>query len=320
MSIIEETKTFILGLVIRAGLFLNIGSCLRRTVKKFTDASLRRFDEIAREANMATMDNRLSAIQKIRRVYWRANYVLKTDDDMFEYALAPIRERVKRDLETIGKTDHVFFEDARERVRSGTLRGDTLFDWLKETNDRVWNKRVFLEQLLGFDLLLRYPGPMARNPDFVFFEPTQARHLFLVCDFVRRREGVFYDLGSGRGDVAILVSLVSNMRAKGVELQSALVEEARARARELASNAEFITADVRDIDIADGDVFYLYNSFVGDILRTIIGRIRGIAERKHITMILTNPQPVWGRLSWLMKDEKLSESGFTVYENKTTLK
>lgn len=313
----------ILGVAIQAARFLNIGLRPRKIVMKFTDAGLRRLDEIAREADTTTMDNRFSAMQKIRRVYWRANNVLGIDDDTFEYALAPIRERVKRDIETIGKIDRMFFEDARERIRSGALRGDTLFDWLKETTERVRNirnKRVFLEQLFGFDLLLPYPGPAARNPDFVFFQPTQMCRLFLVCNFVKQREGVFYDLGSGRGDVAILVSLVSNMRVKGIELQPALVEEARKRARELSSDAEFIRADVRDIDISDGDIFYLYNPFVGDILRTMIGHIRKISERKHITMILTHPQPVWNRLSWLRKDEKWSEPGFLVCENKTTLK
>ena len=62
----------------------------------------------------------------------------------------------------------------------------------------------------------------------VFYQPTPGRIIFeLVERAALQKHDTFYDLGSGLGQVVILVSLLSGARAKGIEFDPAYCEYAR---------------------------------------------------------------------------------------------
>jgi SAM-dependent methyltransferase len=86
---------------------------------------------------------------------------------------------------------------------------------------------------------------------------------------------VFFDLGSGLGQVPLLVNLLAGVDAKGIEFEPAYCEHAKRYAEELKlPRVEFIQADARDADYTAGTVFFLYTPFEGGILATVLERLR----------------------------------------------
>ncbi|MEZ4616402.1 MAG: class I SAM-dependent methyltransferase [Caldilineaceae bacterium] len=89
----------------------------------------------------------------------------------------------------------------------------------------------------------------------------------------------FYDLGSGLGQVVMLVQLLTGMAARGVEYDPAFVDFARRQAAILDLPAvRFVNADARIADYSDGTIFFLFTPFRGAMLRTVMTRLRDIAH------------------------------------------
>jgi len=73
-------------------------------------------------------------------------------------------------------------------------------------------------------------------------------------------DDVVYDLGSGDGRIPIAAAKEFGARAVGVEIDSALVAKARAKAREagVADKVKFIQGDLFNTDLRDATVVALY--------------------------------------------------------------
>jgi SAM-dependent methyltransferase len=95
---------------------------------------------------------------------------------------------------------------------------------------------------------------------------------------------VFIDLGSGLGKVVLLAALVTGATARGVELQAPLAARAREAALRLELDVRFVAGDVRDADLDDGTVFFLYVPFTGPVLAAVLERLRRVAERRAIVV------------------------------------
>ena len=154
----------------------------------------------------------------------------------------------------------------------------------------------------------------AREPGMVFYQPTPARvvlELVEKADF--RPHDVFYDIGSGLGQVAILVHLLSGVRAKGVEFEPAYCDYARRCARELnLSKVEFINADAREADYSDGIAFFMYTPFEGEMLEQVLERLEDQAGRRGIRLYTYGPcTSQVARQSWL---ERVDHNGSEVYK------
>jgi SAM-dependent methyltransferase len=87
---------------------------------------------------------------------------------------------------------------------------------------------------------------------------------------------VFIDLGSGVGRVCIVVALSTTARVRGIELQTSLVERARADATRAGAIVAFENADARDANLSDGTVFFLYCPFTGPALARVLERLSEI--------------------------------------------
>jgi SAM-dependent methyltransferase len=126
-------------------------------------------------------------------------------------------------------------------------------------------------------------------------------------------EDVFYDLGSGLGQVSLLVNLLSGVTAKGVEFEPAYCDYARARAADLhLSGVEFINVDARQADYSDGTVFFMYTPFEGKMLQEVLEKLRLEAQRRRISLFTYGPcTPQVSRQNWL---KRVDQNGDHLYK------
>ena len=125
----------------------------------------------------------------------------------------------------------------------------------------------------------------------VSYQPSPARVILELVEKANLKpEDVFFDVGSGLGQVAILVALLSGARAKGVEFEPAYCDYARQCAKELnLSHVEFINMDASEMDYSDGTVFYIYTPFEGKLLDKLLEKLKGEAHKRMIWVYTYGP-------------------------------
>jgi len=125
------------------------------------------------------------------------------------------------------------------------------------------------------------------------YEPTRALPFRRVLRAARvPADGVFVDLGCGKGRALLLAVLHGFRRVKGVDYSPALCAAAeRNLAVFRARRARSFRFDVLAMDAADyaftrdDTVVYLYNPFDASVLAAVLARLRG--------SLIRHPRPVW---------------------------
>lgn len=97
-------------------------------------------------------------------------------------------------------------------------------------------------------------------------------------------DDVFVDLGAGMGKVVMLVHLLTGAKARGIELQGALVDHARASAARVGCDVDFAYGDVRDAYLEDGTVFFMYTPVTGPAVDELLRRLMAVASRHAIVV------------------------------------
>ena len=144
--------------------------------------------------------------------------------------------------------------------------------------------------------------PEERDGDMIGYQPTPTRIILELIDKLHPTQAdTFYDLGSGLGHVPILVNLLTGMRTRGIEIESAYFRYSMECLKKLGlSNVEFVNADVRSVDYDDGTIFYLYTPFQGEILRHVLGKLEAQSERRSIRICTYGPCTLQvGKQRWL---------------------
>jgi SAM-dependent methyltransferase len=153
-----------------------------------------------------------------------------------------------------------------------------------------------------------------RGAEMVFYQPTPAR---VVLEFLERAwigpEDVVYDLGSGLGHVAILVALLSEAKARGVELEPSYVAYAVAAADALGLEVGFETGDARVAKIADGTAFFLYTPFRGAVLGEVLGRLQALGRPLRVGTFGPCTAEVAALAPWLTPDAPLQDDALVVF-------
>lgn len=256
-------------------------------------------------------DHRAEAIDSIEfHVIDRLEGLLQTGHPPEELrSLKQKAEQVKRQLEAI---DERLFQRLRADIRAGTSRGTAFKALIEAYAGREASSRRSLDEP-GYDnfdlfingLLLSQSIPAetkAREPEMVYYQQTPVRVIFeLVKKAQLTAEDVFYDLGSGLGQVPILVNLLSGAAARGIEFEPAYCDYAHRCAADLnLSRVTFIQADARTADYSDGTVFFMYTPFEGTLLQAVLARLREEAQRRTIRLFTYGPcTPQVARQSWL---------------------
>lgn len=128
----------------------------------------------------------------------------------------------------------------------------------------------------------------------VLGSPNMATRAAKAADFLRAMEpgarDVVFDLGSGSGKMALTVSASCDARVVGVEICAPYVEASRVSAKSLAlTNLRFDCVDVREVDLSEGSVFYLYFPFRGALAQSVAERLGALASKKSIRIYATGP-------------------------------
>jgi hypothetical protein len=182
---------------------------------------------------------------------------------------------------------------------------------------------------LGFDLLdeivsgvlkLSEPGAVSplHSPEMVPYQPTPARHVLdLVAAAKLSSEDVLVDLGSGLGHVPLLVSILTESRAVGIELEPAYVVCSQESARTLKlSRAAFTAGDARGADLSTGTVFYLFSPFKGSTLSDMLQRLRRESTKRQIRICSLGPCTcVLQEQRWLKSQSRPNCEQIAVFES-----
>jgi hypothetical protein len=162
----------------------------------------------------------------------------------------------------------------------------------------------YLDELVAGILQLPPPEETHRvpEPEMVFYQPTPVRHILHLLEMAALSPSdIFIDIGSGLGHVPLLVAILAGVPTVGVELDASLVRSARGCVRALGlHHVAFMQADARAADLSRGTVFYLYTPFSGELLRSVIARLRHEASLRPIRVATLGPcTNVLAREPWL---------------------
>ncbi len=210
------------------------------------------------------------------------------------------------------KINDSLFLRIRTKIQSGICRG---IDFKREI-DKYFAHSLWEEQdneEIGYDnldLLINGILPTLetpfetkeREPEMVYYQKTPARIIFELVKKVHFSEtDIFYDLGSGLGQVSILVNLLTGVRSIGVEFEPEFCKYASFCASELnLKNVEFINIDARSMRYSNGTVFFMYTPFTGKILEEILEILQRESQKGSIRLFTYGPCSLTAaKQSWL---------------------
>ena len=213
------------------------------------------------------------------------------------FALKRRAYSLKRRLEEI---DADLFLRIRTNIQSGIYSGTSfkgeIDKYLANSPVRLKNGEIGFDNL---DLLVNGIFPIQQTPletkereaEMVFYQKTPARIIFELAEKTHfTKEDVFYDLGSGLGQVCILVNLLSGVKSTGIEFEPEFCKYANISAKELnLKNIKFINSDARSADYSDGTVFFMYTPFTGQILQEVLEILRHESLKRKITLFTYGP-------------------------------
>jgi tRNA/tmRNA/rRNA uracil-C5-methylase (TrmA/RlmC/RlmD family) len=207
-------------------------------------------------------------------------------------------ERVKSELEEI---DANLFKKLRASIRAGGYTGKAFKNLVHEYVDfnlgdnehqeepGYDNLDIFINGLFPFQAMPQQTKDL--EPEMVYYQKTPARIVFeLVEKSSFRKEDVFFDLGSGLGQVAMLVNLLAGITVKGVEFEPAFCDYAGNCAAELnLPNVTFVNVDARKADYSAGTIYFMYTPFRGEMLQEVLAVLRKESLLRKIKIITYGP-------------------------------
>jgi len=140
------------------------------------------------------------------------------------------------------------------------------------------------------------------EPGMVFYQKTPARIILELERLGRFTAGdVFVDLGSGLGQVVVLIGLLTEARCIGVEYEPAYHSYAEDCCGSLGlEHVRFVNADACTVAYDEGTVFYLYTPFEGRMLEDVLELLREQALKRVIRVFTYGPcSRVVGTKEWL---------------------
>jgi hypothetical protein len=172
---------------------------------------------------------------------------------------------------------------ARDRIRSGALRGHALRQLLLDVPSR--DRDPFVDELLGVGEAPPDDPGLPRGS--VPYLPCGVDEILaMVAEVPVGPEDELVDLGSGLGRVVILGHLLSGARARGVEIQRALVDASRACAADLALDQVSFTHESAVDTELDGSVVFLYAPFNGPTLARVLRRLEEHGKRTRRRLVV----------------------------------
>jgi Histone methylation protein DOT1 len=234
------------------------------------------------------------------------------DSHSLDNKLGRLQQRALALKNRLENVDERLFQRIRHQIVSGKYTSEMLksefakygVSPLQESQDDTQydNLDVFFNKLIGIAIVPE--EPKVRESDMVGYQPTPARFILQLLDRLDLTpQDVFYDLGSGLGHVSILVTLLSEARAKGIEVEPAYCEYSQRCAHRLnLGDVQFSNTDAREADYSDGTVFFMYTPFKGKIMQEVLARLKAEADKRAIRVCTYGPCTVEiAQQSWLKR-------------------
>jgi len=207
-------------------------------------------------------------------------------------------EKIKSELEEI---DTGLFQKFQANIRAGKYAGREFNNLIHEyvgfnlgDNEHQEeagydNLDIFINGIFSFQAMPEQTKDL--EPEMVFYQKTPARIIFeLVENPNFTKNDVFFDLGSGLGQAAILVNLLTGIKTKGIEFEPAFCDYAKDCATQLSlPNVTFINTDAREANYSEGTIFFMYTPFKGEILEDVLEILRKESLQRKITIITYGP-------------------------------
>ena len=293
---------------------MGLNSLIAREIQSDIEA-IEKNEALNEEANF--MD-RAEAIDFIEfHIIYRIDCMLRSSSQVEDLTgLKQHAESLKKQLEEI---DGTLFRKLRANIISGNYTCEDLRRQFDKYVEHAYRERsqddigydtldMFVNGLLRIDVALE--ETKQREPDMVFLQPTPAR---IVLELIEKanimKDDVFYDLGSGLGQVPILVRLLTGAKTKGIEFEAACCDYAQQSARRLnLSHVEFVNLDARDADYSDGTIFFMYTPFTGKLLQEVLEKLKGESRKRTIRICTYGPcTPHVSNQSWLRRIDQVDQ-------------
>jgi hypothetical protein len=195
--------------------------------------------------------------------------------------LAASSERLAEWLRTglLGPSEFCAGWEALGFVRHEESGGTPADDYL----DGLFDVSRFAEDVAGPEHgHLNLPARASRVADF--FEVTRPAATDVV-----------FDLGSGSGKLALTVAASRHTQVRGVEFVDAHVADSVRSATRLGlGKAAFACADVRDVGLDAGTIFFLSYPFHGPVAATVADALGALGRDKPITIYASGPVRDYG--------------------------
>lgn len=223
--------------------------------------------------------------------------------------------RVRALQGSLGARNQALFRRLRSGIRTGTVTPGQLRTLL-ESNCRYrcgdtacmhWGAEVADALAAGIFRSDCVPQPWdGGDVEMIHYESTPVSAVLELVDRVQMScADRFVDIGSGLGQVVVLVHLLTGVEAVGLEVVPAYVEQARGEAEKLGvDGVSFSKGDARDADLCGGTVYFLFSPFRGQMLQAVLNRLRHEARLRRLTVCSFGPctEQIAGE-SWLTLQE-----------------
>lgn len=206
-------------------------------------------------------------------------------------------EKVRDELEEVNAT---LFKKLQHKIRTGKIVGEPFKKLIGEylnldvkDNRKVTagydNLDVFVNGLLPIQMIPEQTKEL--ESEMVFYQKTPARIVFELVERAHfTAEDVFFDLGSGLGQVGMLVNLLAGIKTVGVEFEPAFCNSARNGAAQLnLSDVTFVNEDARQADYSKGTVFFMFTPFKGKMLQDVLECLRKESLSRKIKIFTYGP-------------------------------
>ncbi len=284
-----------------------------------------RFDSKPLAALLTGLDQR-RALWQPRHFGARAEAIELVETQILERIAAEEAVRRRPDLGELGQLATSLLERLEKansdllrrfevRIVNGQFHGNALREELLTCAGPHLNRGEAYDSLdMLVAGLLRLDEPKlssaAWDPEMVPYQPTPARYVLELIDRADiGPEDAFVDVGSGLGQVPILVSLLTGAGCIGVEAEPDYCTIARRCAERLNLAAvRFVNADARAADFSEGTVFYLYTPFEGTMLRQVLRKLEAETAGRRVRVCTLGPcTETVSRQSWLTRLDRLSD-------------
>lgn len=257
--------------------------------------------------NISYWQNELDKLEQQTQLFEPTNLqqrmeMLKSLEELFRFGsnrfgvrsgFQPILARADAIQDKIDATNESLFDTLRQKVQDKSVTAYELRQVLNDFTHYRQEEQNFFHGGDGLDRLINgtFQTAVAPDPsrdaviDMVRLEMTPISVILELVDRVAfTAADTFMDIGSGQGQICLLVNLLTQVRAIGIEIDPAYVERAESVVRSIRGETADITfrqSDARIADYADGTIFFMFTPFVGHVFDAVLEQLHRSIQTMH---------------------------------------